>query len=116
MSEPAGFATVALLLERLTAEVQGLRADLASVPKMAAVPAKATEPEGLWDAEGLAAFLSCSKSWVYDAEAAGKLPSLHIGGMLRFEPEAIRRLLRGGRAGAKVIPLHSDSKCNTNKL
>ena len=113
MSEPAGFATLALLVERLIAEVQalGTRLEARAMP----APAKATEPEGLWDAEDLAAFLACSKSWVYDSEAAGKLPSLHIGGMLRFEPDAIRRLVRGGRTGAKVIPLHYDSKCNTNK-
>ncbi len=115
MTEPAGFGTVALLLERVLTELQGLRADLAASRRDPPSPVSAAEPEGLWPAERVAAFLGCSKSWVYDAAAAGRIPSLHVAGMLRFQPEAIRRLARGERTGAKVLPLRSESKCNTTK-
>lgn len=92
MSDPTGFGTVALLLERVIVELQGLRADLA---RQAMAPAVEREDlEGLWDANRVAGFVGCSKSWVYDAEAAGRLPSLHIGGMLRFDPKEIRALLQ----------------------
>jgi excisionase family DNA binding protein len=89
MSDPA----VVLLLERLLGEVQALRAAVEAKPPVP--PAAPTEPEGLWDAKQVAAYLGCSKSWVYDAEAAGRLPAMHVGGMLRFDPAAIRDLGRG---------------------
>jgi predicted DNA-binding transcriptional regulator AlpA len=85
----AGLGTLALLLERLIAEVQGLRSDRVSQSTPAV---EKEDPEGLWDANRVARYLGCSKSWVYDAESAGRLPSLHIGGMLRFDPKAIRAL------------------------
>src|ERR1700729_293346 len=86
------------LLARLLDELVGLRADLV---RQAAAPAIAKEqPEGLWDANKVAAYLGCSKSWIYDAEAAGRLPSLHIGGMLRFDPKAIRALAQA-QAGSR---------------
>ncbi len=99
MSDPTGFGTVALLLERVLSEVQGLRADLA-IARKAGTAATATEPEGLWPAERVAAFLDCSKSWVYDAAAAGRIPSLHVAGMLRFDPRAIRALAQA-QTGAR---------------
>jgi hypothetical protein len=53
-----------------------------------------------WGTQEVADYFGCSKSWVYDASAAGRLPSLAISGMLRFDPEAIRRLAKGGRDGS----------------
>ncbi len=105
MSEPAGFGTVALLLERLIGEVQALRADLATVARSPAAPAKAPEPEGgLWDADDLASYLKASRSWVYDAAAADRIPSIRVSGMLRFDPEAIKAWAKGSRTG-RVIPM-----------
>jgi predicted DNA-binding transcriptional regulator AlpA len=95
---------VVALLSRLVDDVAALRA--LSETRKAPPPPAQDEPEGLWDATQVAAFLKCSKSWVYDAEAAGRLPSLHIGGMLRFDPRAIRDLAHGTIAtGAKVMRL-----------
>ncbi|QRK05247.1 helix-turn-helix domain-containing protein [Archangium violaceum] len=35
-------------------------------------------------------YLQVSTSWVYQRSASGELPSLKIGGLLRFDPSAIR--------------------------
>jgi excisionase family DNA binding protein len=60
--------------------------------------------ESLWDVAELAAFLKVSRSWIYQATAAGNIPSIRIGAALRFEPEAIRAWMRGG-SGGKVVKL-----------
>jgi excisionase family DNA binding protein len=49
---------------------------------------------GLWDARDVAAYLKASRSWVYHQAEAGQLPCLKIGGLLRFDPEVIKRLVR----------------------
>ena len=101
MTEPAGFSTVALLLERLLEETRALRA--ASEAKAAA--AAPSEPENLWDAKRTAAYLGCSASKVYQQAEAGVIPSLHPGGHLRFEPEAVRAWARGAAAPqTSVVP------------
>jgi predicted DNA-binding transcriptional regulator AlpA len=51
--------------------------------------------EALWRVEQTARFLSLSPSWVYKAAAVGVLPSIRIGAALRFDPEEIRRFVRG---------------------
>lgn len=48
------------------------------------------ETDRLWDARDVARYLNVSRSWVYQHAEDGTLPSLHIGAMLRFDPEAIR--------------------------
>lgn len=45
----------------------------------------------LWDVKQVAAFLNKSPSWVYEASARGDLPSIKIGGSLRFDPERLRQ-------------------------
>jgi len=60
--------------------------------------------ESLWDVTELATFLKVSKSWVYQASAAGNIPCIRIGAALRFEPEAIRAWMHGEQGG-KVIKL-----------
>jgi excisionase family DNA binding protein len=65
----------------------------------------------LWTAEDVAAFLKTSRSWVYGAAQRGALPSLKIGGLLRFEPAAIRAFIKGqGTSGRRVVPLHAGNK------
>ena len=46
--------------------------------------------ESLWKAEDVAAYLQCSKSFVYKYAESGRLPCLRIGSMLRFEPKLVR--------------------------
>ncbi|HUB06292.1 MAG TPA: helix-turn-helix domain-containing protein [Myxococcales bacterium] len=104
-STPAGFATVALLLERLVCELQGLRADVATA-RRAEASAAVAEPEGLWTAADVAGYLRCSRSKVYQAAEAGNLPSLHVGGQLRFEPEQVRAWARNAAApDNRVVPM-----------
>jgi hypothetical protein len=47
--------------------------------------------ETLWDAKDVAAHLKCSESWVYKHAEKGTLPCVRYGGLLRFEPDAIRQ-------------------------
>jgi predicted DNA-binding transcriptional regulator AlpA len=102
---PAGFGAVALLLEAVLTELRGLRADFAAVATAPAAPAKAAEPEGgLWDADDLASYLKASRSWVYDAAAADRIPSIHVSGMLRFDPAAIKAWAKG-RSPGRVLPM-----------
>jgi excisionase family DNA binding protein len=51
--------------------------------------------EPLWDAGDVARYLKSSRSWVYHAAERGELPCLRIGGLLRFEPHAVRGFARG---------------------
>lgn len=46
--------------------------------------------ESLWSVEKVAKFLGASRSWVYREAAAGLLPCIRIGGLLRFSPADIR--------------------------
>ncbi len=41
--------------------------------------------------------LNVSRSWLYEAASAGRIPSIRLGpdGPLRFDPEAIERWLEG---------------------
>jgi excisionase family DNA binding protein len=63
-----------------------------------------TSTESLWDAKDVAAYLKASTKWVYLHASKGTLPCLHVGGLRRFEPEAIRAWMRGKRDNA-VVPL-----------
>lgn len=62
--------------------------------------------ESLWDAQDVARFLKVSRSWVYQKTEAGTLPCLRVGGLVRFEPEAVRAWARGARSPpARILPL-----------
>ena len=62
----------------------------------------------LWTADDVATFSKTSRSWVYQKSASGQLPCLKIGGLLRFDPAAIRAFfLSGGTAERTVIPLNN---------
>ena len=60
--------------------------------------------ECLWTAVQVGAYLNVSRSWVYLHAEAGTLPSLRIGGLRRFDPEAIRAYARGEWRPAPVVP------------
>jgi excisionase family DNA binding protein len=51
-------------------------------------PPRSGEP--LWTVAQVAAYLQASRSWVYHQSECGRLPSLRIGGLLRFSPAAVR--------------------------
>jgi excisionase family DNA binding protein len=62
--------------------------------------------DALWKPEDVAAYLQKSRSWVYAESERGRLPTLRVGGSLRFEPEAIRAWARGEPVfSAKVLSL-----------
>jgi excisionase family DNA binding protein len=58
-------------------------------------PAQLDPDATLWTAIDVAAFLRVSRSWVYHRAESGELPYLRVGGLLRFDPEAIRNFARG---------------------
>ena len=61
----------------------------------------------LWDANDVARYLRASRSWVYQKAEAGLLPYLRIGGLLRFDPGAIRAWARGEiRTNGQVLVMH----------
>ncbi len=51
-----------------------------------------------WKAKDVARYLQASESWVRHAASAGKLPCVKSGGLLRFEPRAIRCMVEGALA------------------
>jgi excisionase family DNA binding protein len=52
------------------------------------------ERDALWDANDVARYLKVSRSWVYHRAEAGLLPCIRVGGLLRFDPVAIRESVR----------------------
>ncbi len=61
----------------------------------------------LWTWREVARALKASRSWVYAKAACGELPSLRVGGMLRFDPAAIRRFATTPAQGGTVVPLRN---------
>ena len=57
----------------------------------------------LWDTNDVAAYLKVSRSWVYHRAEAGQLPCVRVGGLLRFDPEAIRASARGEATATKQV-------------
>ena len=63
--------------------------------------------ETLWDARDVAAYLKASRSLVYQKAEAGLLPSLRIGGLLRFDPAVVRAWARGEiQPSGQIVPMH----------
>jgi len=60
----------------------------------------------LWTVAEVAAYLRVSRSWVYHRTAAGLLPCLRVGALVRFDPEKIRTYAQGqGHAVSKGLLL-----------
>ena len=55
--------------------------------------------ESRWDVKDVAAYLKCSRSWVYKAAEKGWLPCERYGSLLRFDPETIRSF---GKSASEV--------------
>jgi excisionase family DNA binding protein len=67
-------------------------------------PENVSSDESLWDAQDVARYLKVSRSWVYHQVEAGLLPHLRVGGLLRFDPDAIRASAKRLGARSKVVP------------
>lgn len=59
----------------------------------------------LWTVADAARYLRISKSWVYQGVAAGRIPHLKIGALVRFHPESFKAWCRGDDRAAKVVHL-----------
>jgi excisionase family DNA binding protein len=59
----------------------------------------------LWTWREVAKRLKVSRSWVYAKAGSGELPSLRVGGLLRFSPEAVRR---SPQQEGTVVPMVED--------
>ena len=65
--------------------------------------AQSLSDDSLWTPADVARYLKASRSWVYEKGEAGILPSLRIGGLLRFDPAEVRAFVRGERDDT-VVP------------
>jgi excisionase family DNA binding protein len=83
-----------MLAEGLEALARALDAMAVEVPRTGSHGAGTGEPherEGeLWTTVEVARYLKTSRSWVYQATASGKLPSIRVGHLRRFDPARIR--------------------------
>ena len=62
--------------------------------------------ETLWTVAEVAEYLRVSVSWVYMHVQLSDLPHLRVGGLLRFQPDAVRAYVRGeSLPEASVLPL-----------
>ncbi len=59
--------------------------------------------ESLWDARDVARYFRASRSWVYHQAEAGLLPHLRVGGLLRFDPRAVRAFAEGQQRAPRLI-------------
>lgn len=65
-----------------------------------------TESGSLWRVDDVIRYLRASRSWVYQKAEAGILPSLRVGGLLRFDPDAVRSFAQGfPPLEAQILPL-----------
>ena len=62
-----------------------------------------TEDWELWTWREVARALKVSRSWVYAKAERGELPSLRVGGLLRFDPTEIRRFATSSPTGGRVF-------------
>ncbi|HTP27773.1 MAG TPA: helix-turn-helix domain-containing protein [Anaeromyxobacteraceae bacterium] len=66
-----------------------------------------TEDWELWTWREVARALKVSRSWVYAKAERGELPSLRVGGLLRFDPTEVWRFATSGPTGARVLVLRA---------
>lgn len=58
-------------------------------------PSVATNEAHLWTVADVARYVNCSERHVWNLRRSG-LPSVKVGALVRFEPEAIKEWLRSG--------------------
>jgi excisionase family DNA binding protein len=83
-----------MLAEGLEALARALDTMAVESPHEGSPDAGGGEPparEGeLWTTVEVARYLKTSRSWVYQATASGRLPSVRVGHLRRFDPAKIR--------------------------
>ena len=62
------------------------------------------ESFGDWKVADVAGYLQTSRSWVYEKAESGLLPSMRIGGLLRFNAEVVRAWANGAPAQVLQLP------------
>jgi len=61
----------------------------------------------LWTWREVSRALKVSRSWIYANVESGHLPSLRVGGMLRFDPAAIRRFALAPASEGKLATVNA---------
>lgn len=83
-----------MLAEGLEALARALDSMAVELPQVGSPGARAEEPlarDGeLWTTVEVARYLKTSRSWVYQATASGRLPSVRVGHLRRFHPATIQ--------------------------
>ena len=83
------------LAEGLEALARGLDTMAVELPPAGSPDAWAGDlpaSEGeLWTTVEVARYLKTSRSWVYQATASGRLPSVRVGHLRRFDPATVRK-------------------------
>lgn len=92
----SAFLDLPRVMRELEVTLRQLRSVVTGAEELCADRLADTE-RGLWDAVQVARFLRVSRSWVYHRAESGVLPCWHVGGLLRFEAEAIREYARTGK-------------------
>jgi excisionase family DNA binding protein len=64
----------------------------------------------LWTPDDVAEALRCSRTTVYRMVEEGKLPSVRVGRLLRFDPNAVQAALRGSSCGQEDDHVRPKSK------
>ena len=81
------------LAEGLEALVRALDELVLELPQAGVAASSDGRPparEGeLWTVSDVAGYLKTSRSWVYQATASGRLPSVRVGHLRRFDPAKI---------------------------
>jgi excisionase family DNA binding protein len=67
------------------------------------VAGHSTEDWELWTWREVARALKVSRSWVYAKAERGELPSLRVGGLMRFDPIEVRRFAISAPTGGRVF-------------
>ena len=73
-------------------------------------PDAGNEDDTLWTALDVARYLKVSRATVYNLAAAGTIPVVRLGALLRFRPDAIRELARASAAKAFLVRLRDRQK------
>ena len=63
---------------------------------------KNSTPEFLWTTSDIARFLGCSERQIYILRKQG-LPTIHVGGMVRFDPGQVRLWIGGQNSASSSL-------------
>jgi len=92
------------LAEGLEALARALDTIVVELPPVGSRDVGGGEPlarEGeLWTTTEVARYLKASRSWVYQATASGRLPSVRVGHLRRFDPAEIRAWAMANASGS----------------